>query len=118
MMNEESFLVYICNLIIPIMGIVDYSGSFRVYCILILFGIGLAELYSNFSQPAYYNRTTSILAIVLICIKLGVFVTVLLNYFFDKGENVYTLIYSGLFIFVLIASSQMYYQMINFNILS
>ena len=87
MMSDSYILRAIPSVLTPIFSVLDYYGEARIYTLVALASVFLVELLVNLRHPTHYSKATTILFDLSSSLKLGVYITVILNYVSKKPRK-------------------------------
>lgn len=118
MVSDSYILRSIPSIFIPILSVLDYHGKIRIYTLMFFAVVLLIEILINMNHPPHYSSSTSFLFELFSCLKLGVYCSVILNYYIDGGKHTYTLIYSFIFTASINITLHLWKKYLKDNILS
>lgn len=118
MVNDSYILRTIPSIFIPIFSVIDFYGQIRIYTLVIFACVLLLEILLSLSHPPHYFRGIGNLIEFTSSMKLGIYFSLILNYYVDNGEHSYTLIYSIFWTISLNLSIHQYKKRLQDQILS
>lgn len=80
MVSDSYILRAIPSMLAPVFSVLDYYGQIKIYTLIFFAIIFYLEIMINVKHPDHYKNSTSKLNNFTSCLKLGVFVSVILNY--------------------------------------